>query len=437
MSRPAIIPKYSHRGVAISIYSSGTRFSAQFVINGGKPDRIERGSEFQALEAARQKIDGLIQYNVGAENERSAEEILRPWNLTVVQAACLVDRALTKLSPLKAEMENAVQFFVEHHSGESIAVNEAVDELIEQKRRDTGKHNARDLESRLKKRFCLDFGNRLIHDISRAEISKWLQKLPHAKRGRRNFHTAIVTLFRWARSNGYLPEDKPTAAESTEKPRAGLVTKDIYTPDDLRGFIRAALKLDGSGLLPLVIQAFAGVRSEELCNRDSKKDRLCWSDITLHGDEPEIHVRAEVAKVGIERYVFIPAALASWLELCGQSHPKGPICIGSELWKIYSKLSEAAEIRWKKNGWRKSFNTYHSALSGVLEETADEAGNSEGMIRQYYRKPISRAKSTAKEWFSLGTWAFKDEVTAYLKSRQMASVSAKKVAWKLRYSAVT
>lgn len=34
------------------------------------------------------------------------------------------------------------------------------------------------------------------------------------------------------------------------------------------------------------------------------------------------------------------------------------------------------------------------------------------MIRQYYRKPISRAQTTAREWFSLGTWAFEAELRA-------------------------
>ena len=54
----------------------------------------------------------------------------------------------------------------------------------------TGKHNARDFESRLKKRFCIHFGERQMGEISRAEISKWIQELPHTKRGRRNFHTS-------------------------------------------------------------------------------------------------------------------------------------------------------------------------------------------------------------------------------------------------------
>lgn len=167
------------------------------------------GTNFKAVEAAKRKIDELIELNGGAAAGHSAEEILIPWNLTVTQAACLVDRALSKLRPLKADIENAVQFFVEP-ARNPITVNDAVDRLLEEKQRDTGKHNARDLESRLKKRFCLQFDERQSGEISRAEISKWIQGLPHAKRGPQKFSYGHCDPFPLGTPVMHLPEDKPT-----------------------------------------------------------------------------------------------------------------------------------------------------------------------------------------------------------------------------------
>lgn len=89
------------------------------------------------------------------------------------------------------------------------------------------------------------------------------------------------------------------------------MTKNIYTPEELRGYIRASLS-QGCRLLPLVIRLLqvSVARSCVIVIQG----RLRWEDIFLNEDEPEIHIRPEVAKTGAERYVFIPTALASWFE---------------------------------------------------------------------------------------------------------------------------
>ncbi len=177
--------------------------------------------------------------------------------------------------------------------------------------------------------------------------------------------------------------------------------------------ISASISLGGAGLMPLVIQAFTGIRSEEICSNDPKKDRLRWNDIKLQEDEPEIHVRQEVAKTNKERYVFLPKPLASWMAIFGQDSEE-PIFTNffQVFYKTNQRLSKKSGVKWKQNGLRKAFLTYHDALAHSLEFTAEEGGNSDGMIRQYYRKPISRAQTTAREWFSLGAWAFKAELRA-------------------------
>lgn len=215
-------------------------------------------------------------------------------------------------------------------------------------------------------------------------------------------------LFRFAQERGFVPADQKTAIERVKKPVAEKPRRVVLLPNELREFIAAGLAMKSDALLPLLIQCFAGLRSEELCQMDPKKDRVRWSDIHLDDDEPEIEVRAEVSKVGEERFVYINPTLAAWLRELRPAKD-GPVYAGVRLWYAYRKIAKKAGQPWKKNAPRKSFNTYHAALSRSLDQTSDEAGNSEAMVRRYYRKEMRRVAATAREWFGLTPDKFPEE----------------------------
>jgi hypothetical protein len=73
-------------------------------------------------------------------------------------------------------------------------------------------------------------------------------------------------------------------------------------------------------------------------------------------------------------------------------------------------MAVRAGVAWKRNGLRKAYNTFHEALSGSTVQTASEAGNSPGMIRQFYRKSMPRVQSKAREWFSITPTIFEVEL---------------------------
>lgn len=328
----------------------------------------------------------------------------------------MVANQLHRLKPADVSIATAVDYYVQTHLGTSVPVNHVVDELIKKTDRDAGKHYTDDLRRRLKNRFCLEFGERKISSITVSEIAAWVDEQPGVSRTRRNFHSALVTLFKFAKERGYVSENHLTAAEKVKKPKAGRSVRLIFTPDELASLLRAAVQIRSPGLAPLVIQCFAGVRAAEICQNDPKKDRLRLQDLLLDQEEPEIHVRPEVSKTDEERYVHVPPCLLSWLRTLCPGSEAAPIYSGNQLWKDYAAISDEAKISWKKNGPRKSFNTYYSALSGSLSATASEAGNSEQIIRRYYRKEIPQAQKTAKEWFSLGTDVFAKLVAGRLLS---------------------
>lgn len=400
------VPVYTHWGVSISVYESSKRFSAQFVTNGSERYRIEKATEMLAVQAAKKKIEALLKVDPTAEiEEHRASEIFARHGLSIIEAARLFDKYSRSLSEVGSTIADAVSCFLKQHSGEDATVEMIIEELIRSKERDTGLHHVSDLICRLRNRFGRDFAGRQIRSISGPDIARWLDALPLSSRSRRNYHSAVVGLFKFAKERGYLPDNLLTAPEKVRKPKAGRVLRQIYSPDELEQLITAGLKINSGGLIPLVIQAFAGVRTEELCQSDPNKDRLRWEDIQLDQDDPELHIRSDVSKTGEERFVYLAPCLRAWLRVL-QKSSSGPVYPGKFICKDYAAITTAAGIPWKKNALRKSFNTYHTALSGSLADTATEAGNSEQMVRQYYRKTISQAGRIAREWFSLGPELF-------------------------------
>lgn len=407
-------PIYNYRGVTITVYTSGNRCSARFQVGSFKVQRVERSCESAAVDAAKVRIQELL---AAADPlvalDASAAEILKPWKMTVTDGARLVDQQLSRLKPLGASLTDAVDFFIRNRVGKEITVEEMVADLLRIKNRDTGMHNTKDLRNRLKGKFCPEFGSKIISSITCADITKWLDELPLAPRSRRNHHSAVVTLFNHARERGYVPQDTPTAADRTTKPKHGTVVAKVLEPSVFCRLIRAGLNICSPALLPLLMQGQGGARTEELCHRDPKKDRLRWGDFDLDGPDPEFHVRTEVAKKNIERYSYIPKALAAWLRLF-QLDDDEPIYPGTKIYSDYAAIAEAAEFTWIRNAIRKSFNTYHSALSGSLVDTGSESGTSQGIIRKYYRREIPRVRAKAMQWFTLGPDKFEFEVKAFL-----------------------
>jgi len=71
------IPRYSHWGVAITIYRVGSRYSAQFTINGHDRCRIEKATEALALQGAKDQIEKRLQVDPSIPlEERYAFDIL-------------------------------------------------------------------------------------------------------------------------------------------------------------------------------------------------------------------------------------------------------------------------------------------------------------------------------------------------------------------------
>lgn len=419
------VPVYEFKGFVIRVYQSARgRFTARFSTPTFGARRVEKASESLAVEAAREEIRRLTDNELQAAmvEELSAAKILEPAKYSVIEAARLVAVLTEKLKPFDKGISEAVEFFIDRHTGKQITVSALVQLFLKRKEEETGYQNVKDLRSKLESAFCRAFGSRLIRSLGHAELAEWINNLSGGLRKKRNHHAAVVTLMAFAKELDFLPKDRPSEIEQVKKKKVKPGPKVIFTPDELRALIHAGLIIKSPALLPLLIQSFAGLRHEEIEQTDPTKDRLRLNDIYLEQPIPEIHVRQEVAKNGEERFIPIVPELVAWIRALAPAvfgegkppPPADPVYPRLSLYKDYLRLAQKAGFRWKKNGLRKSFNTYDSALSGSLKVTAESAGNSPEMIRRYYKAQVRQLGIRALDWFSISPRGYSSLIRHYV-----------------------
>ena len=229
---------------------------------------------------------------------------------------------------------------------------------------------------------------RNIADVTTADINRFLDGLkklsPVSKNGiRRN----LVTMFGFAKKQGYLHPDRKTAAEQSDSFKVQDKEISIFIPDEMKRLLIAA----HPRILPLIaIGGFAGIRSAEIA-------RLDWEDIKW--DRGHIEIAGNKAKTAARRLVPLSENLKAWLAPWRED--TGPILTITDYSGALGDTAVKAQIPggWRQNALRHSFISYRVAETGDVARTSLEAGNSPKMIFRHYRE-IVEAES-AKTWFSI------------------------------------
>ena len=285
---------------------------------------------------------------------------------------------------------------------ESVTVAEASKRLLEAKA-DTSTDNQRTLRTHLNQ-FGRKFGKRVISSITTTEIDAWLRKAAETSRTRRNKRSSLVTLWRWARDKGLLPQTLRTVAERTDFPSLRKQKRDLVIETWSPAELRTILKTVPPAYLPWVaLSAFAGLRSLELFPGEkdpgNRKQVLVWEDIMLTGREPRIVVPAAVSKTAEKRTVPVSKQLAAWLRTVPSR--KGPVCPVTVPWKGVKSRGGKSVIDLITDALGHSFGTYRVLQLDAVGKVALEMGNSERMVKSHYYD-AGRKKAEAKRWFELG-----------------------------------
>lgn len=182
---------------------------------------------------------------------------------------------------------------------------------------------------------------------------------------------------------GYWPAGEPSPAEGIGKRREVDRAPEILSPEQAWAGL-GVLEARGPDLVWYwVLGCWAGLRPMEL-------SRLRWEDLLW--ERRSIAVRAEVAgKTGRERFVPMEGPVLALRDRPRPRRKAGPgkVCGYKDPVRIAGLLREAGVLSsWAQDVMRHSYISYRIARGDSLARIAEEAGNSEGIIRRRYRRPL-------------------------------------------------
>lgn len=273
------------------------------------------------------------------------------------------------------------------HAGEfkRVSLADAVARFKRAKARQ-GVDVAKGYKNRLE-RFLAAFPGMDIVSVTTPMLNKYLERIEHPVS--RNTHRRnIVTLFKWARDQGYLPESTRTAADRTDRAKENDRSDiGILTPSEGADVLRFVAVRHPEYLAPTALAIFTGMRRGEVHTQT-------WADIDLQAGT--LHVSDAKPRTPADRLVEIPPACVEWLLRCPER--TGPLCKNLAIDRV-RKHAIAAGMELPENCFRHSAITYRMAAGHSAGQAAAWAGTSERQIHRHYRRPRPRAEG--EQWFSL------------------------------------
>jgi integrase len=312
--------------------------------------------------------------------------------------------ALNLLQPLSIPLHAAVEEYVaarECLDGESILsaakehaarrrhviekkVSEVVSEFISTKEQDgLSKRYLETLRSHLN-RFAAAFQTN-VGSVTARLISDWLKVQGIGPRARNNVRLSIITLFHWARAQGYLPKGQPTEADDVARAKDPGGKIEIFTPKQMASIMKSA---PSEYALYFALGGFAGLRRAEI-------ERLEWGDFNF--ERGHITIAAHKAKTATRRLVPIQPNLVQWL--APYRARRGPLFKSRRGTDAAIAFAKEQGIDWPDNALRHSYATYRLAAVYDTARVALEMGNSPQKLMTNYRELADEHDAAA--WFAI------------------------------------
>lgn len=303
-----------------------------------------------------------------------------------------------------ADLRDVARFYKKHSATD--LKREKVPALVEMMLADLardkrGDYHIRDLDIRLG-RFGTDFPG-FIDEIKTKNIDDWLGSLKsNSKYGagkgktvrgrtRNNYRNAVVELFNYAQTHGYLLKGMPTEAQATATvEESDSRDNEIFkSPNMVRLLNDSSLRLIPS----MVIKAFSGVRTEEIAEME-------WSHVSF--ERGCIILPKSITKKKRRRIIPILPNLRMWLEpFRGMT---GRICEGwstpQTVFQAWDRAAAKLGISAGANRFRNSYISYRVAQTQDIQKTSLESGNSPDVIEEDYLELATQEEG--EKWFEIG-----------------------------------
>ena len=298
-------------------------------------------------------------------------------------------KAVDLLKEYRGEtITKAVEFYITHNLRFRHAppAGEVIKEFIaEREKLNQRERNLDDVRQRLHV-FAKAFGDRKLADLNVEELATWLRDPAWGARSQIHYRRRVSMLYDYGIKHHYCEVNTAALLDNPETEDNEI---ECFSVEECGRILTHA---QAAGCLPLVVLSlFAGLRRAEIV-------RLDWSNVSLA--ELTITVSSKAAKKRSRRVISINETAAVWLATCAKLN--GPVITVSKqsLDARIKNLVKLAELgRWRQNGLRHCFCTYHLAAGKDPVRTAYEAGNSAEVIKRCYDALASAA--TAKRFWDL------------------------------------
>jgi integrase len=355
-----------------------------------------------------------------AEAEKLAKDIkgkLKRGEVGRVHRATAEEQKLLELCRKLPDPRRVLEEALKRHENfKRVTIAECCERYIEEYR---GRESAMTRNDAVSKAGVIreTLGERYLDSLTEREIEEWRDdKLRGSKRYRNNILSHLRHIYERARVWGYVPKGHNPAREvpALKIPRAEPV---VWTPRDLKASLNYYWKSEsddvGGKIVLLALGAFAGMRPSEIEGVVGERDGLQWQDIDFK--HRHIRIRPEVAgKLSEPRYIAFSEkpgsgltkeladtmwnALTAWI--LPFSEKSGPVSFRKCQRLVSPELREAGKIKeWPKDGLRHTWISSLLALGVSRDWVSEMAGNSPGIIRTNYKRPLP--EKVANRWFGV------------------------------------
>lgn len=323
---------------------------------------------------------------ISAESDRKIDEkFLFSQKHTIL--ACM-----QRLQEVGADLQTATDFFMRHGARKiNPTINNAVDELLEQKKK-LGLNEAylHMMNLRLMD-FTGTFGhNTLLADVTSDQIFKYVYEDNKHLNGvsQKNIIRILSVLFNFAIAKNMIGMNP---LKHVEQKKVYWEVPSLLSPEDFEKLMHRCYHKnwkDRAAIFTLV--GFCGVRREEAC-------KMTWDNINFETNV--VVVPAKIAKKAAYRPNKIPANALVWLKWAHDGRKTN--IIGENGKNLLRGAMRFAHIDYKKNALRHSFCSYALAADWKEETVARYMGHVGGAKTMYahYRELVS--EEAAKKWWSI------------------------------------
>lgn len=297
-----------------------------------------------------------------------------------------------------------------------ITVNDAVEQFKAWQLPRVSKRTQSDIRWRLAT-FAGDFKDRFLHNITSAEVQKWIYSAKSSnikKRRSKNpgisdwsaysFFKRIRPLFDYAMLNRWIAKNPLEFIKAPETPSE---PGEIFTGKQFQTLLDTADK-QKSYLFPyLALAGFAWFRNKEIVRQYENEDTLRWENIDFTNKRiivPKGVGKKTKRKGGNSRVVPMSDNLFDMLESCRNKTGRIIDKLECDFAADMKKLHTDAKVTQIHNGLRRSAISHYLAYhpeTGV-GQLASWAGTSEATVKRHYREVL--LPEEGKQWFK--QWEF-------------------------------